>query len=165
MNRDEYHTVLEALEESVDYPNFKSMIDSVPDQKDKPYHDIWNILADKYGCYGFGGDFWGYGNSRYFGRDAYHQVRNKDFFPRPAQFKKGNNLLNQKEDDFDFLQDKPFSTSEDEEDFLIGLEDDRFQSEKKDRSPYDRSMVKSQELNKINDAQAYRLWLYRNRKT
>jgi len=47
----EYQQVMDALADSVDYDNFKDMIDHKPDQKDKPYHEIWGILAAKYGSY------------------------------------------------------------------------------------------------------------------
>jgi protein tyrosine phosphatase (PTP) superfamily phosphohydrolase (DUF442 family) len=42
---------MDALTDSVDYSNFKDMIHNRPDQEDKPYTEIWSILAEKYGCY------------------------------------------------------------------------------------------------------------------
>ena len=48
----ELEDIMLTLADSVDYPNFKSMIDTRPDQKNKPYHDVWGVLADALGCYG-----------------------------------------------------------------------------------------------------------------
>lgn len=47
----EYQKIMEALSDSVDYGNFKDTIHQIPDQQDKPYCEIWAILANKYGSY------------------------------------------------------------------------------------------------------------------
>ncbi|MCK9154645.1 MAG: hypothetical protein M0P12_00875 [Paludibacteraceae bacterium] len=52
IDKNELFTVMEILGDSIDYSNFKSMIDHRPDQKNKPYHRIWNVLAEALGCYG-----------------------------------------------------------------------------------------------------------------
>ncbi len=44
--------ILEYLGESLDYSNFKGKIDATPDQKRKPYHQVWQVLADALGAYG-----------------------------------------------------------------------------------------------------------------
>ena len=45
-------TILKFFGETIDYDNFKDRIDRTPDQKHKPYHQIWHILADALGAYG-----------------------------------------------------------------------------------------------------------------
>jgi hypothetical protein len=44
--------ILLFLGETLDYGNFKSKVDATPDQKHKPYHEIWDVLADALGAYG-----------------------------------------------------------------------------------------------------------------
>lgn len=44
--------ILSQMGETLDYSNFKSKIDDTPDQKHKPYHKIWDVLADALGAYG-----------------------------------------------------------------------------------------------------------------
>ncbi len=44
--------ILKFFGETIDYDNFKDRIDRTPDQKHKPYHQIWRILADALGAYG-----------------------------------------------------------------------------------------------------------------
>lgn len=45
-------SVLEALGEEIDYPNFKAEIDARHDQARKPYHEVWGVLARALGAYG-----------------------------------------------------------------------------------------------------------------
>jgi hypothetical protein len=45
-------SILLFLGETLDYGNFKDTVDSTPDQKHKPYHDIWSVLAKALGAYG-----------------------------------------------------------------------------------------------------------------
>ena len=40
------------LGETIDYENFKDKIGQTPDQKCKPYHELWSILAEALGAYG-----------------------------------------------------------------------------------------------------------------
>jgi len=44
--------ILRFLGETVDYSNFKDMIDQIDDQKHKPYHKVWGVIADALGSYG-----------------------------------------------------------------------------------------------------------------
>jgi hypothetical protein len=44
--------ILGYLGESLDYSNFKGKVDATPDQKHKPYHQVWRVLADALGAYG-----------------------------------------------------------------------------------------------------------------
>jgi hypothetical protein len=44
--------ILEFLGASLDYDNFKSKIDATPDQRHKPYHQVWQVLANALGAYG-----------------------------------------------------------------------------------------------------------------
>ncbi|MDQ2730039.1 MAG: hypothetical protein M3Y56_00130 [Armatimonadota bacterium] len=52
INKDTLLPLLSRLGETLDYSNFKSKIDSTPDQKHKPYHKVWDVLADALGAYG-----------------------------------------------------------------------------------------------------------------
>jgi hypothetical protein len=45
-------TILDFLGQSLDYSNFKGKIAVTPDQKHKPYHHVWQVLADALGAYG-----------------------------------------------------------------------------------------------------------------
>lgn len=45
-------SILRFLGETVDYSNFKDTIDQTNDQKHKPYHKVWAVLADALGAYG-----------------------------------------------------------------------------------------------------------------
>ena len=45
-------TILSFLGETLDYSNFKGRIDTTPDQKRKPYHKVWQVMADALGAYG-----------------------------------------------------------------------------------------------------------------
>ncbi len=40
------------LGESIDYDNFKNKIGQTPDQRHKPYHEVWRILSEVLGAYG-----------------------------------------------------------------------------------------------------------------
>jgi hypothetical protein len=51
-DKDAVHAILGYLGESLDYSNFKGKIDATPDQKHKPYHKVWQVLADALGAYG-----------------------------------------------------------------------------------------------------------------
>ncbi len=44
--------VLRFLGDNLDYSNFKNTIDRMPDQKRKPYHEVWRVMADALGAYG-----------------------------------------------------------------------------------------------------------------
>lgn len=51
----DHHTVaaiLGFLAETIDYTNFKGRIDKTSDQCRKPYHDVWQVMADALGAYG-----------------------------------------------------------------------------------------------------------------
>jgi hypothetical protein len=51
-DRDTVHTVMRFLVETLDYANFKTKIGGTPDQFHKPYHEVWDVLADALGAYG-----------------------------------------------------------------------------------------------------------------
>lgn len=44
--------ILAFLGQTLDYPNFKGKIDADPDQRHKPYHEVWRVMADSLGAYG-----------------------------------------------------------------------------------------------------------------
>lgn len=44
--------ILRFLGETLDYSNFKDTIDQIDDQKHKPYHKVWGVIADTLGAYG-----------------------------------------------------------------------------------------------------------------
>jgi hypothetical protein len=44
--------ILTFLGQTLDYPNFKSKIDATSDQQHKPYHKVWQVMADSLGAYG-----------------------------------------------------------------------------------------------------------------
>lgn len=44
--------ILRFLGETLDYSNFKDTIDQTDDQKYKPYHKVWSVIADALGAYG-----------------------------------------------------------------------------------------------------------------
>lgn len=44
--------VLDFLGRTLDYPNFKSEVDSTPGQRHKPYHEVWRVMAEALGAYG-----------------------------------------------------------------------------------------------------------------
>jgi hypothetical protein len=44
--------VMSFLVNTVDYDNFKGRVGQTLDQAHKPYHEVWNILADSLGAYG-----------------------------------------------------------------------------------------------------------------
>ncbi len=44
--------ILQFLGETLDYSNFKGQVDQTPDQRRKPYHEVWDVLADALGAYG-----------------------------------------------------------------------------------------------------------------
>ena len=52
VKKDDVLAILRFLGESLDYDNFKAMIARMPDQRQKPYHEIWRVLADALGPYG-----------------------------------------------------------------------------------------------------------------
>ncbi len=45
-------TVMAFLADTLDYGNFKGRIDTTPDQRHKPYHEVWSVMADALGAYG-----------------------------------------------------------------------------------------------------------------
>lgn len=52
VGKDGVLAILAQLGETLDYTNFKSKIDRTPGQSHKPYHKIWDVLADALGAYG-----------------------------------------------------------------------------------------------------------------
>ena len=44
--------VMRYLSDSLDYSNFKGEIDRTADQRHKPYHKVWDVMADALGAYG-----------------------------------------------------------------------------------------------------------------
>ena len=49
VDREAVLSILNFLGETLDYSNFKGKIDETPDQKRKPYHEVWQVLADALG--------------------------------------------------------------------------------------------------------------------
>lgn len=45
-------SIMGFLGRTLDYPNFKGRIDATPDQRHKPYHEVWQVMADALGAYG-----------------------------------------------------------------------------------------------------------------
>lgn len=62
------HRLFVWLADTLDYPNFKTQIDSIPNQRRKPYYRIWHLMLDELGGYGesgrarvraqYQGEFW-----------------------------------------------------------------------------------------------------------
>jgi hypothetical protein len=52
IGKPELDTVMAFLGDSIDYSNFKSRIATTPDQAHKPYHEVWDVMADALGSYG-----------------------------------------------------------------------------------------------------------------
>ena len=52
VSRDSLLAILKFLGETLDYSNFKGKIDRTPDQRRKPYHEVWRVMADALGAYG-----------------------------------------------------------------------------------------------------------------
>ena len=44
--------ILEFLGKTLDYPNFKALIDDTPSQQRKPYHRVGRVMADALGAFG-----------------------------------------------------------------------------------------------------------------
>lgn len=44
--------ILEFLGKTLDYANFKGKVDATPDQRHKPYHEVWDVMAEALGAYG-----------------------------------------------------------------------------------------------------------------
>lgn len=44
--------ILAFLGRTLDYSNFKGKIATIPDQRHKPYHEVWQVMADTLGAYG-----------------------------------------------------------------------------------------------------------------
>lgn len=42
--------ILGFLGRTLDYPNFKGKVDAMPDQRHKPYHKVWQVMADSLGA-------------------------------------------------------------------------------------------------------------------
>ena len=55
-DRDTVSTVMAFLAESIDYSNFKGKVDATPDQRHKPYHRVWDVMAEALGAYGTQGN-------------------------------------------------------------------------------------------------------------
>lgn len=52
VDRETVKRILLFLAETLDYSNFKGDIDRTPDQRHKPYHEVWDVLAEALGAYG-----------------------------------------------------------------------------------------------------------------
>jgi hypothetical protein len=52
VGREQLAAVVQFLGASIDYDNFKARIALTPDQAHKPYHEVWQVLADALGAYG-----------------------------------------------------------------------------------------------------------------
>ena len=52
VGKEDVLAVLKFLGENLDYDNFKAKIDRTLGQDHKPYHEVWNVLADVLGAYG-----------------------------------------------------------------------------------------------------------------
>jgi hypothetical protein len=44
--------ILAFLGRTLNYSNFKGKIATIPDQRHKPYHEVWQVMADSLGAYG-----------------------------------------------------------------------------------------------------------------
>lgn len=44
--------ILEFLGRTLDYANFKGKVDATASQRHKPYHEVWQVMADSLGAYG-----------------------------------------------------------------------------------------------------------------
>ena len=51
-DRETISRVMAFLAADLDYANFKGRIDTTPDQKHKPYHEVWDVMAEALGAYG-----------------------------------------------------------------------------------------------------------------
>jgi hypothetical protein len=51
-SKDDMLKLMRFLGDNNDYGNFKDKIDRTPDQRRKPYHEVWQVLADTLGVYG-----------------------------------------------------------------------------------------------------------------
>ena len=49
---EDLYTIMWWLTATCDYPNFKARIDATLDQRRKPYHEVWSVLARALGAYG-----------------------------------------------------------------------------------------------------------------
>ncbi len=52
VDRDSVLAILAFLGTTLDYDNFKACVGRTPDQSHKPYHKVWQVLADALGAYG-----------------------------------------------------------------------------------------------------------------
>ena len=52
VRKEDVVVIMKFLGETIDYDNFKNKIGQTPDQKHKPYHEVWGILAEDLGAYG-----------------------------------------------------------------------------------------------------------------
>jgi hypothetical protein len=52
LKKAEIFKILVVLGNNIDYDNFKDMIDRTPNQARKPYHTVWQVLADALRAYG-----------------------------------------------------------------------------------------------------------------
>ena len=50
--QEDVQAIMSFLGETLDYSNFKGKIDKTPDQQHKPYHKVWQVMADALGAYG-----------------------------------------------------------------------------------------------------------------
>ena len=52
VKKEDVEAIMKFLGETIDYDNFKNKIDQTRDQRHKPYHEVWRILAWALGAYG-----------------------------------------------------------------------------------------------------------------
>ncbi len=52
VDRNTILAIMDFLGATVDYPNFKDKIHATPDQRKKPYMQVWQVMADTLGAYG-----------------------------------------------------------------------------------------------------------------
>jgi hypothetical protein len=56
VDREAVRRIMAFLADTLDYANFKSQVDILPDQRNKPYHRVWTVLAQALGAFGTRGD-------------------------------------------------------------------------------------------------------------
>ena len=52
VKKEDVMAIMKFLGETIDYDNFKNKIGQTPDQRHKPYHEVWRILGEALGAYG-----------------------------------------------------------------------------------------------------------------
>lgn len=51
VDEDQLQEIMLTLGELVDYPNFKGEVDRHPDQRNKPYHEVWSVMVRALGAF------------------------------------------------------------------------------------------------------------------